>query len=379
MQEQEGTYQTPDYIPSDEREFNADFREQRQSQIPPQREYAERPYAEGYAGFDANDTWFREDEKVRPQAARNRGMEGVFLLLAVLCVLLIVGNISGIIFSWLSWTIIGVLAVVGAFVVASNWRVVTMPVPIRSFQVMEHLQLVLNNVSGTVFIRRGEQNFVTIAATKRASGIGVNLEKMAIDYNQQGDMISIATNSAWNFFQFGLRNIDFEITVPEDSSIQVSNGSGRVAIQGVHGVIKLRTGSGRIEASDLRGRIAMKTGSGRVAMMNISGQVTLATGSGKIEIEQAQLIGNAEFKTGSGSITFTGEIDPGGSYRFQTGSGKVSLILPPDAALNLKAKTGSGKVVNDFAGPKVGGKPRAQLTIKTGSGGIYVQKEPQWQ
>jgi Putative adhesin len=374
MQEQEGTFQTPEYIPPDERAINTDFREQRQSQIPPQREYAE-----GYTGFDANDTWFREDEKVRPQATRKRGFEGLFLLIALLGVLLIVGNISGIIFGWLSWTLIGVLAVVGAFVVASNWRVVTMPVPIQSFQVMEHPHLVMNNGSGTVFIRRGEQNFVTIAAMKRASGIGVNLEKMAIQYNQQGDMISISTNTAWNFFQFGLRNIDFEITVPEDSDIQVSNGSGKVAMQGVHGDIRLRTGSGRIEASDLQGRIAMKTGSGRIAMMNIAGQVTLSTGSGKIEVEQAQLVGSAEFKTGSGRITFTGALDPRGSYRFHTGSGKVSLTLPPDSSLNLKAKTGSGKVVNDFAGPKVGSKSLAQLTIKTGSGGIYVQREPQWQ
>jgi Toastrack DUF4097 len=379
MQEQEGAFHTPEYVSPDEREINTDFREQRQSQVPPRQEYVERPYTEGYTGLDANDTWFREDEKVRPQAPRNRGIEGLFLLVGLLCVLLIVGNISGIILSWLSWTIIGVLLVIGAFVVASNWRVVTMPVPTQSFQVMEHPHLVMNNVSGTVFIRRGEQNFVTVAATKRASGIGINLEKMAIEYNQLEDTISISTDTAWNFFQFGLRNIDFEITVPEDSDVQVTNGSGRVVMQGVHGDIKLRTGSGRIEASDLQGRVAMKTGSGRIAMLNISGQVTLATGSGKIEVEQSQLVGGAEFKTGSGSITFDGALDPRGSYRFQTGSGKVSLTLPPDTALSLKAKTGSGKVVNDFAGPKISGTPRAQLNIKTGSGGIYVLREPQWQ
>ena len=224
MQEQESTFQTPEYRPPNEREINTDFREPRQSQTPPQQEYTERPYTEGYAGLDAGDMWFREDEKVRPQAKKNRGFEGLVLLIAVLCVLLIVGNISGIIFSLLSWTIIGVLIVVGAFVVASNWRVVSLPMPIQRFQAMEHPHLVMNNGSGTVFIRRGEQNFVTIAATKRASGIGINLEKMAIKYNQQGDMISISTDTAWNFFQFGLRNIDFEITVPEDSNVQVSNG-----------------------------------------------------------------------------------------------------------------------------------------------------------
>ncbi len=292
--------------------------------------------------------------------------------------MLILGNVFGIIIGHLSWSFIaaiaGVIAIIGAFVAISNWRVVTQPMPLQTFSVMEHPRLVLNNFSGTVTIRRGEQNVVTVAGIKRASGIGVSLEKMDIRYDQRGDQIGISASTPWNFFQFGIRSTDFEITVPESSDMQVANGSGKIIIQDVSGDIRLKTGSGRIEASDLRGQIALKTGSGRVALTDIAGQVTLATGSGRIDIGQSHLIGNADFKTGSGAITFTGTLDPRGRYRFVTGSGSVRFMLPTDASLNLNAKTGSGRVVNDFANSVSGSGPRAQLTIKSGSGGIYVQR-----
>ncbi len=381
MQEQEGINRTPEYAPPNERANNADAREQRQWQTPAQQErqeYVERPYEEGYSSQDSINAWFREDEKIRPRPSGKRSPQGLLAFIVMLCVLLIVGNISGIVIGHLSWSfiaaIVGVLAIIGAFVVIANWRTVTQPVPVETFSVMEHPRLVLNNFSGTVTIRQGEQNVVTVAGTKRASGVGVSMEKMDIRYDQRGDTIGISSSTPWNFFQFGIRSADFEITVPESSDVQVANGSGKIVIQDVNGDIRLKTGSGRIEASDLQGRIALKTGSGRVALTNISGQVTLATGSGRIDIGQSQLVGSSEFKTGSGAITFTGALDPRGSYRFVTGSGSVRFMLSPDTLLNLSAKTGSGRVVNDFANSVRGSGPRAQLTIKTGSGGIYVQR-----
>jgi hypothetical protein len=374
MQEQEGIFHTPNYAPLDEREVNADASEQRQWQTPSQQEYVERPYEEGYGGQESIDSWFQEGEKIRPQPTGRRNLEGLILLVLLVCVLLIAGNITGLIFSWLSWSLLSIIVIVGSAVVISNWRVVMQPVPTQTFSVMEHPRLVLNNSSGTVTIRRGEQSVVTVAATKRASGIGINLESMQVRCGQQGDAINIATSTAWNFFQFGLRSIDFDITLPENCAMQVVNGSGKVIIQDVSGDIRLKTGSGRIEANGLRGQIALKTGSGRVALTDIAGQVTLATGSGRIDIERAQLVGSSEFKTGSGAITFTGALDPRGSYRFVTGSGSVRFMLPTDASLNLNAKTGSGRVVNDFASPMSGTGPRAKLTIRTGSGGIYVQR-----
>lgn len=375
MQEQEGISQSPDYAVPEARPFNSDAYEQRlwqeERDYPP---YEEHAYAEGYAAQNVGDGWFREDEKLRPRQSRRYGIEWLALFLVLLCAFLIVGSIAGFIISWLSWSLIACLIVVGAAVVIAQWHVVVQPMPVQTFQVMEHAQLVVNNASGTIVLRRGEDSVVTVAATKRVSGIGTGFDNMQAQCEQQGDRVNVSTSLRWSIFQLGFRTFDLEITVPEQCDVQLVNGSGKVIAGGIRGAIKLRTGSGRIEVSSLQGRIALKTGSGSVAVVGLSGQATCTTGSGRIEIGQAMLTGSSSFQTGSGSIRFDGALDPRGQFQFKTGSGSVRLMLPLNAAVNVRAKTGSGAVVNEFGNAAVSNGPRAQLSIKTGSGGIYVQK-----
>src|SRR5712691_3137813 len=121
---------------------------------------------------------------------------------------------------------------------------------------------------------------VSVTATKRASGIGIDTEHMEINYNQYGDVLDISSRMAWSILQFGLRTVDFEITVPSSCDVQLQNSSGRVALQGTSGVIRVRTGGGSVHAHDLQGQIAMKTGGGR------------------IEVSQAALSGESSLKTG---------------------------------------------------------------------------------
>ena len=375
MQEQEGISQPPDYNVPEARPFNSDARDQRQWQQDQEYpQFAEHPYAEGYAAQNVGDTWFRENEKLHPRQNGRRGLEWLLPLLVLLCAFLIVGSVGGFILSWLSWSLISCLVIVGAGMVIAQWRVTVQPEPVRTFEVMERPQLVIHNAYGTVLLWRGEASSVTVAATKRASGIGVNFEKMHVSYEQQGDRISVSTGIRWNMFQFGIRSIDLEIVVPEQCDVQLDNGSGRVIAGDIRGTIRLRTASGRIEASNLRGQIALKTGSGSVAVNGLSGQVTCSTGSGRITLEQAMLTGSSNFQTGSGSIRFDGALDPRSQFQFKTGSGSVRFMLPLNAAVNVRAKTGSGSVVNEFGNAQVSNGPQAQLSIKTGSGSIYVQK-----
>jgi hypothetical protein len=123
---------------------------------------------------------------------------------------------------------------------ATNWRVVTTPMPTHTFQIMEHARLVINNGAGTVAIRRGEEGTVSVTATKRTSGIGIDTERMQINYNLYGDTLDISSRMSWSFLQFGLRTVDFEITVPASCHTQLQNGSGRVAVQGASGGIRVR-------------------------------------------------------------------------------------------------------------------------------------------
>jgi hypothetical protein len=381
--------------PPNERQSNTDPREQ----IPAQ-EYTSRPYEEGhepgyeqgYTGLDERDFWSRDGEKLRPEPKNQKGMGGLLALIVLLCAGFIAGSLFGVILSWLTWGVVIVLIIAGLAALATNWRVVTIPMSPRTFQIMEHARLVINTGAGAVAIRRGKEGMVSVTATKRASGIGIDTERMEINYNQYGDVLDISSRMAWSILQFGLRTVDFEITVPSSCDVQLQNSSGRVVLQGTSGVIRVRTGGGSVHAYDLQGQIAMKTGGGRIEAQHLQGQIKLhtggspiilgntrgqlsiETGGGRIEVSQAALSGESSLKTGGGSITFDGSLDALGSYNFRTGGGKINLRLPGDAAFSLDAKTGGGTIHNEFGGNEAGNGPHARLKLRTGGGGIHIHR-----
>ncbi len=356
-------------------------------------EHAEsfRPYTEGYYGSARRDIW-SEGEKLQAEPGnKNRQNISWFLSLAILlCAVFIAGSIFGTIVSWLSWLIVMLLIIAVAVAFILNWRIISFAMPERRFQITEHARLDINNAMGKVAIRRGEPGVITVNATKRASGFGINPEQMQAFYNQRGDALDITTKVNWHILQFGLRSIHFEITVPENCDVQLNNGSGRVIVQGTSGDIRLRTGSGGIEASELQGQIALKTGSGGIKAHELQGQVNIQTGSGGIEssglkgqivlktgsggitMRQSLLAGSSRITTGSGGIVYEGALDPRGETLLKTGSGGIALTLPGNAAFSLDAKTGSGRVANSFGGNEVGSGQRAQLKLRTGSGGISI-------
>ncbi len=377
MQNQEGMSRPPQNSLSDEQAINTDPREQRQWQeTPPQQQnYEERSYEEGYVGMDADDMWHsRQDEKLRPRSTGQRSPNILLLLLALVCGVIIGATVIGVLLTWLSWLLLTILVTVAVAIAILNWRTVTIPMPMQSFSVSQYPRLVINDTMGTISIRRGEEGVVNVAPTKRVSGIRVTPENMRVGYELLDNMLHISTQLKWNLFEFGLRRIDLEITVPEACDVQVINGSGRITAHGLHGNIQLKTGSGRIEVGDLRGNVSLNTGSGSITGGGVNGQLSLATGSGRIELLRSVMAGTSRMKTGSGSITFDGTLDPRGNYEMKTGSGSVHVTLASDALFRLQGSTGSGRVVNEFDGFAPVDGSQAPLKIKTGSGSIHVYR-----
>ncbi len=404
MQSQENIYDTPEPTPASEQPVNTNPRE------PAYQPQEDASYAEGYTGQDRWDSWLKDGEKLQPKPKARWGVRELLIVLLFLCAVMVAGTIFGLIIHWLSWLILTALVIVGSVVISSNWRVVAVPLPTQTFQVSERPTLVIKNAHGTIALHRGADGVVSVAGSKRASGLGMDLSRMQVIYNQQGDTLNIAGNIFWNLFQFGLRSIDLDITVPANCDLELLNGSGKIIVQGANGRHRLRTGSGRviiselqgqivahtgsgrieannlqgqidlytgsgrIDFNNLQGRITMRTGSSRIEGSNVHGQLVAQTGSGRIEVSEAALSGASCLKTGSGSIEVEGSLDALGDYQMKTGSGSIHVTLPADASFRLKASTGSGGVMNEFGGTQAGSLPRPQLKLRTGSGGIRVYR-----
>jgi len=197
-------------------------------------------------------------------------------------------------------------------------------------------------------------------------------------------------------------SVDYEITVPADTTIRTHTGSGDQIIEGTRGNVDAQTGSGDVKLANLTGEIHLQTGSGNIRGHQISGPVHGGTGSGDVEIEEAAA-GDIDLHTGSGNITargvqggFHGETGSGdvtaegtqtGSWEIHTGSGNVQVRLPSNAAFDADISTSSGTV--DVGAPiemtvqgrigdmhkQIHGKVRGGgplLRVRTGSGDIHI-------
>jgi hypothetical protein len=154
-------------------------------------------------------------------------------------------------------------------------------------------------------------------------------------------------------------SVDYEITVPEETAVRITSGSGDLTIDGTRGKVELQSGSGDVKLSRVVGEIRLQSGSGDVRAREIAGGVRGGTGSGDVELEETGA-GDIDFHTGSGNITahgiqgafhadtgsgdITAEGTQAGAWEIRTGSGNVHLRLPASAAFDADLSSSSGTI-----------------------------------
>jgi hypothetical protein len=275
----------------------------------------------------------------------------------------------------------------------------------KTLQVNGLVDLEVLTHSGDVTVRAGSSGSVFIRGKifvgDRWFGGHREDDVHAIEQNppirQSGNSIHI------DYVNYRNISVDYEISVPADTTIRARSGSGDQIIEGTHGNADIQTGSGDVKLSRLNGEIRLQTGSGNIRAHDISGSVKGGTGSGDVEIEESGS-GDVDLHTGSGNLSargvqggFHGETGSGditaegtqtGTWDMRTGSGNVHIRLPQNAAFDADISTSSGTVdvgqpiemtvqgrVGDshksIHGKVHGGGPT--LRVHTGSGDIQIQ------
>src|SRR5271165_253002 len=191
----------------------------------------------------------------------------------------------------------------------------------RSYQVTGPVDLEVLTHSGDITIRNGATGTVSIHA-KIHSGNSwfMGERKPEIQELQTNPPIRQNGNSI-RIDYVNLRNIsiDYEITVPEQTSVRTHSGSGDQTVEGIKGNTDLESGSGDLRLERLTGDLHFQTGSGDVRGRQISGPARVKAGSGDIEIEETGA-GDVDVHTGSGNITVNGI---NGGFRAEAGSGDI--------------------------------------------------------
>ena len=275
----------------------------------------------------------------------------------------------------------------------------------KTFQVSGPVDLEVQTRSGDIIVRSGPAGSVAIRGKIYVGDrwLAGNRHAEVAEIEQHPPLRQDGNSVRIDYVNARDISVNYEITVPVDTTVHAHTGSGDQVIEDVHGNADLQSGSGNMKLSRLTGEIRVQTGSGDVQAREIAGPVRGGAGSGNLELEETGA-GDIDLHTGSGNVTvrgiqgaFRGEAGSGditaegtqmGGWEIRTGSGNIRVRLPANAAFDANLSTSSGTLDVDapitmtvqgrvqethkqIVGKVRGGGPL--LTLRTGSGDIHIE------
>ena len=217
----------------------------------------------------------------------------------------------------------------------------------RTFDVRPNATFALDNVNGRVTISSWDQPRIRVHADKSASGwdaddVRKSLGELRVDIQARADRVVVKTiepDKSFGFldFLFGHhinRSVNYEITVPRMTNLDVETVNGSVRVDAVTGEIKVETTNGKIDVERCAGSVDATTTNGGI---------------------------HADLLT----------VTPGKSMTFETTNGHITVVVPPSLSAGVDASTTNGRISTDLpVETRVFDHNTLRGTINGGRGGL---------
>ncbi|GAB4368443.1 MAG: hypothetical protein Kow0042_09640 [Calditrichia bacterium] len=184
----------------------------------------------------------------------------------------------------------------------------------------------LENTNGKIEVQGWSEPYVLIEAEKKVSASGKKraqeyMDQIEIDIYQSEKDIEIRTHLPgrgkgggffdWIFGDHYSASVNYKISVPHSSNLELSSTNGAINVSEVEGTIRIETTNGAIRADE------------------IAGKVDAYTTNGSIKVDFDRLAENDEMD-------------------FNTTNGSITVYLPSDVACSVWARTTNGSIKTDF-------------------------------
>lgn len=221
----------------------------------------------------------------------------------------------------------------------------------QTFNVASPVTMKVENFAGNVQIKKGPAGTIVIQAKKTAHGVSQeaakeNLERLTIETGQTAETVWINVKVNSNNGNDWGGSVDFVISLPEKTAVQVTVQSGDLALSSIHGDIELNTDYGSIEVSEVSGGpLSAVTRSGLLSVKNIqvgdshvnlrgdfrdisieqltAGSLTVESKNGAVRLSEVHVSGQIDISSEFGTVAFLG--GSGNRLLVETKNGDVWL------------------------------------------------------
>jgi DUF4097 and DUF4098 domain-containing protein YvlB len=212
----------------------------------------------------------------------------------------------------------------------------------RHFAVKSRPVVVIQNVAnGRIEVKSSKNSEVAVIA-------GQTSNKITLDMEQVGDRIDITAHIMDAAAQAGELETSLQLTVPEETELQLKTETGLIYVEQVMGDMTLESVKGDVHLKEVSGYIIVRTAEGSLVCTQCAGKLDFKSVRGGAQILQPAL-NNVSLFTNSGNILFDGDFVRTGLYSMKSGTGLVEVRFSGNDSFDLQAHTTMGTVDNQAA------------------------------
>ena len=212
----------------------------------------------------------------------------------------------------------------------------------KHFSVQGRPVVAIHNVAnGRIEVKSWKNPEVVITGTRSS-------DKVAVDMEQAGDRIDVTSSIVDSSAQPLELETNLQLTVPEETELQLTTQTGLIYVEQVMGDMKLESVAGDVHLKEVSGYIIVRTTGGSLVCTQCAGKLEFSSISGNAQILQPGLT-NVNLLTTTGNILFDGDFVRTGLYTMKSGKGLVEVRFSGNDSFDLKAQTTMGTVDNQAA------------------------------
>jgi Putative adhesin len=222
----------------------------------------------------------------------------------------------------------------------------------KHFSVKGRPVVMIQNVAdGRIEVKSWKNPEIVVLASQPSNKIG-------LDFEQADDRIDVTAMVLDTSAPASDLTENLQLTVPEETELQIKTQSGLIYVEQVLGDMKLESVAGDVHLKEVSGYIIVHTTGGSLVCTQCAGKLDFSSISGGAQILQPALR-SVNLVTTTGNILFDGDFIRTGIYTMKSGRGLVEVRFAGSDSFDLNAQTSTGTVDN-----------RAEAFLKPDSHGI---------
>jgi DUF4097 and DUF4098 domain-containing protein YvlB len=211
--------------------------------------------------------------------------------------------------------------------------------------------MIQNVADGRIEVKSWKNPEIVVSAAGSSNKIGLEME-------QADDRIEVSARILDGNAQASDLTENIQLTVPEETELQIKTQSGLIYVEQVLGDMNLVTVNGDVHLKEVSGYIIVHTTGGSLICTQCGGKLDFSSISGGAQVLQPALR-SVSLTTTTGNILFDGDFIRTGIYSMRSGRGLVEVRFAGTDSFDLNAQTSTGNVDN-----------RAEAFLKPDSHGI---------